>query len=79
MSSPNPLNDPDHPLGAQTWLRGMWLGFGLLLLFALGAGLAYLLAGLLGWQGVPRGMVALFVGPVLGTLVFFALRGFTRR
>lgn len=66
------MNDPRNPLNITTWTRGTWLGLVLLLLFAIGAIIAYLLAGVIGWSGATQGLVALLLGPLFGIVIFFA-------
>ena len=65
------MNDPRNPLNMTTWTRATQLGVILVGLFSIGAVIIYILAGVIGWEGAARGLMAIFVGPVLGVILFF--------
>lgn len=65
------IDDPNNPLGAATWMRGMWLGMALAGLFAVGAGLIFLLATLIGWEWKGALLISLCAGPFIGIGIFY--------
>ncbi len=58
-----------NPLSGDVWRRGAQLGLQLFGVFALVAGLVYAGMGLLGWAGTTRALVAMLVGPLMGSVV----------
>ena len=57
-------------LGKDTWMRAAKLGLGVIVLFALGAGCAFLLTTLAGWGLQARAIVSLLMGPIFGSMFF---------
>jgi hypothetical protein len=63
-------NNPYDAIGPRTWIKGMWLGFLLIFLFTLGAGLAFGLLRLLGADMANSVVLGAILGPVIGTVIF---------
>jgi hypothetical protein len=71
MNNLPPPQNPYDVLGAETWQKGLRLGLRVIFFFVLGAVLAFLLTGVTGWSAALRLFVALFIGPIFGTVFFF--------
>jgi hypothetical protein len=65
-------------LGKTTWMRAAQLGVAVIVLFVLGAGLAYVLTTLAGWGLQARVIVSLLIGPIFGSM-FFAVYWLIKR
>ena len=52
--------------------RGLWLGIVLLGVFAVSAVVVYVVAGAAGSEGTGQLLVAAFLGPLIGSMVFGA-------
>lgn len=52
--------------------RGLWLGMVLLALFAISAVVVYVVAGAVGSEGTGQLLIAMFIGPLIGSMVFGA-------
>ncbi len=57
------------PLEKTIWRRGARLGLVWLALFFASAAALYGVLGLLGWQAAWRALCAMFVGPLVGTVI----------
>ena len=60
------MNDPNNPLGWQTWQRGARLGLRLAAVLFGTTLVLWLIMGLVGWEAQARALGAMCVGPVLG-------------
>ncbi|HLA45795.1 MAG TPA: hypothetical protein VJZ27_20270 [Aggregatilineales bacterium] len=65
------INNLNEALGKNTWMRGMWLGFALIILFIVGAGIVFLLTFITGWELAARALVSLLLGPLVGCVLFY--------
>lgn len=61
---------PPSLLTSSALSKSFYLGIGILVLFVVGAGLAFLFASLLGWEGTSAILLALVTGPLLGGVIF---------
>ncbi len=66
-------DDPNHPLGINTWVRGTWLGAALTALFGVGAVIVYLLLRVIGVEGAGAILLAMLLGPFLGGIAFYPI------
>jgi hypothetical protein len=65
------MSNPD-PLGGAVWRRGALLGLQWLAVFFAVTVLLWAALGVLGGSGVVRALCAMFLGPVIGTLLIAA-------
>ncbi len=61
--------EPFDPLRKEIWQRGARLGVLWLGLFFTSAAALYGLMGLFGWEAVWRALCAMFIGPLVGTVI----------
>ena len=66
------INNLNEALGKDAWMRGMWLGFALIILFTVGAVIIFLLTFITGWELAARALVSMLLGPVVGCVLFYA-------
>ncbi|WP_162909385.1 hypothetical protein [Aggregatilinea lenta] len=72
------MNDPNSPMGWETWRRGGQLGLRLVAVLFGATLILWLAMGLVGWEAQARALAAMCIGPVLGLGViagWWLLRG----
>jgi phosphate/sulfate permease len=56
-------------ISLKAWQRAMWIGFVIIAFFVVGAGIVFLFSLLIDWEMKARIIVALLMGPLVGTIL----------